>query len=149
PDHALRRLLADSEPLLDDLARAPERVGKYRIVRLIGRGGMGVVYEAFDEELQRPVALKLLEGAAAASAAPRERLPPEARSAARLGHPNIAAVYDAGEGWIAMRLVAGPALHLAPPADVATRVRRIRDAALAVQHAHDAGIVHRDLKPHN
>jgi tetratricopeptide (TPR) repeat protein/predicted Ser/Thr protein kinase len=149
PDHALKRLLADSEPLLEDLGRAPERVGKYRVVRLIGRGGMGVVYEAFDEELERPVALKLLEGAAAANASLRERLLREARSAARLGHPNIAAVYDAGEGWIAMRLVAGSALHLAPPADVATRVHRIRDAALAVQHAHEAGIVHRDLKPHN
>jgi serine/threonine-protein kinase len=142
PDHALKRLLADSEPLL-------ERMSKYRIVRLIGRGGMGVVYEAFDEELKRSVALKLLEGAAASNASLRERMLREARSAARLGHPNIAAVYDAGEGWIAMRLVAGRALHEAPPADVATRVRRIRDAALAVQHAHEAGIVHRDLKPHN
>ena len=103
PDHALRRLLADAEPLLEEAARLPERVGKYRVLRRIGRGGMGVVYEAHDDELDRPVALKLLDPAAASNPSLRERLLREARAAGRLSHPHVAAVYDAGDGWIAMR----------------------------------------------
>jgi serine/threonine-protein kinase len=149
PDHALRRLLADAEPLLEEATRLPERIGKYRVVRVLGRGGMGVVYEAHDDELGRKVALKVLDPAAAASPALRERFLREARAAAKLTHPHIAAVYDAGEGWIAMRLVAGGPLHEAPRADLRTRVAQLRDAALALQHAHEMGIVHRDVKPHN
>jgi len=152
PERAVERLLADAEPLLEEVAgvaAGPRRIGKYRLVRRIGRGGMGVVHEALDEELGRTVALKLLDQAARGDAALRERFLREARAAARLAHPNIAAVFDAGDGWLAMRRVDGPPLHLAPPSDLRTKAGWVRDAALAVQHAHEAGIVHRDVKPHN
>lgn len=157
-------------PALDDVARlaaaapstgapgldlVPDRVAHYRIVRRLGEGGMGVVYEAFDERLERPVALKLLrQDAADPSAA--ERLTREARVAARVVHPLICQVYDLGNAdgrpFIAMELVAGESLadRLArgalAPADALRTAAAILDA-LAVLHGH--GIVHRDLKPSN
>jgi serine/threonine protein kinase len=132
-----------------------ERVGHYRIVRRLGEGGMGVVFEAFDERLERPVALKLLRHDAADPSA-GERLIREARVAARVVHPLICQVYDLGEAadrpFIAMELMAGESLadRLSrgplPPADALRTAAAILDA-LAVLHGH--GIVHRDLKPSN
>jgi serine/threonine protein kinase len=157
-------------PALDDVARlaaaapatgspgldlVPERVAHYRIVRRLGEGGMGVVYEAFDERLERPVALKLLRSDAADPSA-GERLTREARVAARVVHPLICQVYDlgnaAGRPFIAMELVAGESLAdrlargVLAPADALRTAAAILDA-LAVLHGH--GIVHRDLKPSN
>ncbi len=157
-------------PALDDVARmatpspalgspgldlVAERVAHYRIVRRLGEGGMGVVYEAFDERLERPVALKLLRQDAADPSA-GERLTREARVAARVVHPLICQVYDLGNAdgrpFIAMELVAGESLadRLArgalAPADALRTAAAILDA-LAVLHGH--GIVHRDLKPSN
>jgi serine/threonine protein kinase/tetratricopeptide (TPR) repeat protein len=157
-------------PALDDVARiaaaasatgapgldlVPDRVAHYRIVRRLGEGGMGVVYEAFDERLERPVALKLLRQDAADPSA-GERLTREARVAARVVHPLICQVYDLGNAdgrpFIAMELVTGESLadRLArgalAPADALRTAAAILDA-LAVLHGH--GIVHRDLKPSN
>ncbi len=137
-------------------AAAPgERVKHYRIVRRLGEGGMGVVFEAFDERLERPVALKLLRHDTADPSA-GERMIREARVAARVVHPLICQVYDLGEAggrpFIAMELVAGESLadRLArsalPPADALRTAAAMLDA-LAVLHGH--GIVHRDLKPSN
>jgi eukaryotic-like serine/threonine-protein kinase len=134
---------------------AVDRVAQYRIVRRLGEGGMGVVYEAFDERLERPVALKLLrhDGADSTAAA---RLIREARVAARVVHPLICQVYDLGDSvdrpFIAMELVAGESLadRLARgplPAVEAIRTAAVVLDALTVLHGH--GIVHRDLKPSN
>jgi len=153
PPEALRRLLdAAAQPEAPETPETPgagARLGRYRLLRELGRGGMGVVYEAVDEELGRRVALKRLAHGALADAAARERFVREARAAARLSHPGIAAVYDATEEWIALQFVDGLPLSAAPRDDLRRSVTSVRDAALAVQHAHEHGIVHRDLKPSN
>ena len=130
------------------------RLGSYRIEAELGRGGQGAVYRAFDERLQREVALKtLIQGDQEA----RERFVREARAAARIRHPGVVAVLGAeligGVPVIALELVPGISLAkkikekgpLAPH-EAATIVR---DVALAVAAAHEEGILHRDLKPAN
>jgi serine/threonine protein kinase len=94
-------------------SRAPESIGKYRLDRTLGTGGMGVVWAAFDTDLQRPVALKLLH-AENANTTQRSRLLREAIAMARLRHPNVVTVYDVGtvngRDYIAMELVEGGTL---------------------------------------
>ena len=143
PRHAVEKLLAEAGPATDGV-----RFGKYRLLREVGRGGMGVVHEAFDETLGRRVALKVLAVPLADEAA-RARFLREARAAARLDHPGIAAIHDAGEEWIAMQFVDGVPLSRYPRDDVRRLVAFVRDAALAVQRAHELGVIHRDLKPAN
>ena len=134
-----------------------QMIGRYRIVSRIGQGGMGVVFEAFDEKLHRTVALKLLGDDVAKDSDRRRRFLREARVAAGLTHPSIAAVYDAGETahgdiYIAMELVAGASLRdriARGPLDVADALTIARDLARALVKAHEQGIVHRDLKPDN
>ncbi|MGD9905151.1 MAG: protein kinase, partial [Vicinamibacterales bacterium] len=132
-----------------------DRIAHYRILRRLGEGGMGVVYEAFDERLERAVALKVLRHDATDPQA-GERLVREARVAARVVHPLICQVFDLGASpdrpYIAMELVAGESLadRLARgplPPDAALRLAAAVLDALAVLHDH--GIVHRDLKPSN
>ena len=131
-------------------AAAPaEALARYRIERELGRGAMGIVVEARDLDLDRRVALKLLSRAAELSPDARARFVREARAAARLTHPSIAAVYDANEAFIAMQLVDGEDLAARPVRDPRVLATLVRDAALAVHYAHSQGIVHRDLKPAN
>ena len=132
--------------------------GRYRLERLLGGGGMAGVYLGRDMELDRPVAVKLLAENLAQDEAFRERFLREARLAARLSHPNVVAVYDAGETeharpYIVMEQVEGRTL-----ADVLRERGRLphgEAVALALQacnglaHAHQAGLVHRDVKPQN
>lgn len=139
----------------------PERpagtaVGPYRIVRVIGRGGMGIVYEAEDTRLHRRVALKSLPQATAADERQRQRLRQEARAAAALQHPGIATVYALeeidGQVFISSELLEGETLR-----DVARRgplpsddvARAAAEIARALCTAHERGVVHRDLKPEN
>ena len=133
---------------------ATDSIGKYRLDREIGSGGMGVVWAAFDPDLERAVALKALH-ATGDSPTLRARLLREARAMARLKHPNVVTVYDVGtdanRDYIAMELVEGDNLD----AWLARKPPRpaIIDALLAAGRglaaAHDAGLVHRDFKPHN
>jgi eukaryotic-like serine/threonine-protein kinase len=126
---------------------------RYRIQRELGHGGMATVYLAHDEELGRPVAVKVLADHLADDEAFRARFLREARLAGQLSHPNLVRVYDAGEAdgrpFIVMEYVPGRSL-----ADVGRLpVNRVVDlgvqACAGLQHAHDAGLVHRDVKPAN
>jgi len=146
----VERILAEPAP-----DRPPPQVGRYRILREIGRGGAAVVYEAEDAELRRRVALKVLRDADTDPTV-LERLKREAAILAGLLHPNIVGVHEVGstEGlpFIAMDLIEGRTLaellrEGAPP--LPELLRMLRDAARAAAFAHSKGIVHRDLKPGN
>jgi tetratricopeptide (TPR) repeat protein len=125
-------------------------LGRYVRVNRLGEGGMGEVWRAWDLELGRWIALKFLKVDNLDELARFQR---EARTIARLSHPNIAAVHDVGEHggrpYIAMQLVEGKTLDDCPRDDRRFLVWAVREAAIAVQHAHEQGIIHRDLKPAN
>jgi formylglycine-generating enzyme required for sulfatase activity/serine/threonine protein kinase len=129
--------------------------GRYRVVREIGRGGMGHVLLARDERLEREVAIKV---AAQAGDEARARLEREAKILAQLEHPNIVAVHDGGttedgRAFCAMRVVGGKTLHEAmgdaEPLGLARKVQIVIAVCDAIAFAHRRGIVHRDLKPSN
>lgn len=125
---------------------------RYRLDGILGKGGMGAVYRAFDMVLERPVAVKLMADSGLGQEV-RERLLAEARATARLNHPNIAAVYDAGETdglpYIVMELIDGHSLHSQPPREIEAILSIAEQVCQALDHAHRNGIVHRDLKPEN
>ena len=131
------------------------RVGQYRLGQRLGAGGMGAVYRAFDEGLQRPVAIKrLLPTLVDLSRGLRFRR--EARMAARLNHPSIVHIYEIVEtpegDWIVMELVEGKTLDRLlreGRIDLASAVRHAREIAEGLAEAHAQGIVHRDLKAAN
>lgn len=136
-------------------------IGTYEIQALLGRGGMATVYRAFDHNLQRPVAIKVLSAATAAQPGFVERFRQEARIIASLRHPNIVHVYDLGEyqgtPYMVQELLPGPTL--AERLRTAARgkqplareevVALTRQLAAALDTAHAAGIIHRDVKPSN
>ena len=135
----------------------PERFGRYRIVKELGRGGMGSVYLAEDTELRRQVALKIPKFAQQEDPELVERFYREARAAATLNHSNICQVHDIGEHegtrYITMAYISGPSLSklvgspkLRSERTIAKLMRRI---ALGLAAAHGKGILHRDLKPGN
>jgi serine/threonine protein kinase/tetratricopeptide (TPR) repeat protein len=132
------------------------RFGRYEILKRIGVGGMGEVYRARDLTLGRPVAIKVLRGAACRDPERLARFEQEARSASALNHPNIVTIYEIGTvddvRYIAMELVEGRTLRqILPEGPLLTRrvLQLAAQAAEGLAEAHEAGIVHRDLKPEN
>lgn len=133
----------------------PTNIGRFRIEGLLGIGGMGEVYRAFDPTLQRPVALKTVRrGTERADSL--KRLYREAQACARLQHPNIVTVHEAGEldglVYIAMELLPGESLDVVlARGDLTfqTRLRLMAQILDALAHAHAAGVIHRDVKPSN
>jgi predicted Ser/Thr protein kinase len=146
-------------PRTDGLA--PATIGHYEIGRELGRGGMGVVYEARDLQIGRTIALKTIRldqsGSPVLQRWQRERLFREARSAGALSHPNIVTIYESNAqeelAYIAMEYVDGPTLQQRMSAAVrltaAEALDILRQAAGALDYAHQAGVIHRDIKPAN
>jgi len=169
----LRDVSAELSALLVELARTPEQdvdvaqgwtpglapgdeVGRFVLRREIGRGGFGVVYEAFDRDLGRPVAFKALRPGRRTPAHSAEWLRGEAEAVAKLNHPNIVTLHDFGRGRTGPYLI----FELLRGETLADRLRGGRlplreavaiatDIARVLAHAHKAGVVHRDLKPAN
>ena len=139
-------------------ATSTRRIGRFTIVRELGRGGFGVVYLARDPVLGREVALKLPRPEVLLTPAMRGRFLREARAAAALDHPGLVPVHEAGEIgpliYIVSTFCDGPDLrewlkNQTEPVPPRLAARLVAEIALAVQHAHDRGVLHRDLKPSN
>jgi serine/threonine-protein kinase len=129
-----------------------EHIGHYQIHSLLGKGGMGEVYRAFDSKLERDVAIKVLPTALAGDAARLARFDREARLLAQVNHPGIASIFGVEDRALVMELVPGPTLaeRIAqgpiPPAEAEQILLQIADA---LEYAHERGVIHRDLKPAN
>lgn len=146
-----------SPELQGDLSPGSLFAGRYRIERLIGRGGFGGVYRARDERLGRSIALKVVHKVRAGEEGDLDALLAEPRTVARMDHLHIVPVYDAGVEnrvpWISSRLVEGQSLKEAlqdrGPFGREPALRLLVQVAGALAHAHARGIVHRDVKPGN
>jgi eukaryotic-like serine/threonine-protein kinase len=134
------------------------RVGKYQIVRPLGRGAMGMVYLAHDTVLERDVALKVMVSQMGDDPLVQERFAREARAVAKMTHPNVVTVFDLGNHtdgspYIAMELLKGQdlakALRTPPPMPLPQKISVILQVLAGLAHAHQAGIIHRDIKPAN
>ncbi|MBI5367575.1 MAG: protein kinase [Planctomycetes bacterium] len=163
---ALRALASGADTIVDQPSAipgaefapdgTPVRLGEFRILRELGRGGMGAVYEAEQTTLRRRVAVKVLPASLAATPSGRERFRREAEAVARLDHPGIIKVFAIGEEqgtpYFAMELIDGRNLDDVLRHEKISFERAatlVRDAALALSYAHGHGVIHRDVKPAN
>ncbi|HWB76878.1 MAG TPA: tetratricopeptide repeat protein, partial [Nannocystaceae bacterium] len=148
---ALSRAMAKLVP--DDYQ--PPRLGRFILLEPLGKGGMGIVHAGYDDTLDRRVALKLISPQRASSSAARRRLFREAQAMAKLSHPNVVQVFEAGEHeghlFIAMELVEGETLRAwnRRPHDWRTVLRLFAQIGEGLAAAHEASVVHRDFKPDN
>jgi formylglycine-generating enzyme required for sulfatase activity len=152
---------SDAEEALGYLAppRRPEslgRIGHYEVLEVLGRGGFGVVFRAFDDVLQRVVAVKVLAPSLAVTSPARKRFLREARSAAPIQHENVVRIHETAEEplpYLVMEFVAGETLQQrldrTGPLDVAEALRIARQVAEGLAAAHERGLIHRDIKPSN
>ena len=150
PACALRRVLRE------DAVEGGRRLGRYRLIELLGEGGMGSVWLAEDPTLDRLVAVKMLPLAGPDTASLRARLEREARAVASLDHPHVVKVFEVGEDdgafFLAMEYVEGGDLRerlRAGSLEARSAATLVLQAAGAVAHAHGVGVLHRDLKPGN
>jgi serine/threonine protein kinase len=134
------------------------QIGQYRVVKVLGSGGMGVVFQAEDTMLERPVALKCMKPELAAREDHRRRFLREARAAASIDHPHIVTIYQVGDHkgipYLAMKLLRGESLEerlnrLGHPLPIADVVRIGMETAEGLAAAHERGLIHRDIKPAN
>ncbi len=150
------KTLAFPTPVLESADSAIKTVGEYQIAEEIGRGGMGVVYKAWDTKLKRFVALKMILRGEHATGADLGRFRSEAQAAAGLSHPNIVPVFQVGEhegkAYFSMKYVPGQTLSSRikeGPLPQRKAAELLLAITRAVQHAHEKGLLHRDLKPAN
>ncbi|HEX6737257.1 MAG TPA: serine/threonine-protein kinase, partial [Vicinamibacteria bacterium] len=137
--------------------RAGGRIGRYLVTGRIGRGGMGMVYRAFDESLERELAIKILTAEAGESEEHRQRFAIEAKAAAKLQHPNIVTVFELGEDrgvpFIAMELLSGADLEAllksGEPLLLEEKLDIVIQLCRGLHYAHEHRIIHRDVKPSN
>ncbi|MRR12442.1 serine/threonine protein kinase, partial [bacterium] len=139
----------------------PSRIGRYEILRPLGKGAMGVVYLARDPQIERTLALKTVRfdgpSQSFSISEAKARFLKEAKISGRLQHPNIVTVFDVGEDegtlYLAMEYISGGALsqRLSDGLDfpIADRIRILSEVADALAHAHQRGVIHRDVKPAN
>ncbi len=165
PGKGERRGISDETTQLGAVPGSiPDRIGQYRIVRCLGEGGMGIVYEAEQETPRRPVALKVIRGGRYVDEHHIRLFQREAQALARLRHPGIAAIYESGrtedgQHFFGMELVRGETLtrhlqgragsNVLSPAEVRYRLVLFGRICDAVFYAHQRGVIHRDLKPTN
>jgi serine/threonine protein kinase len=142
--------MAGSDALID------RTISHYRIIKQLGRGGMGEVYLAEDKLLGRTVAIKFLPAEVAADVHARQRLVREAKTAATLDHPSICAIYEVGEegghSFIVFQYIEGETLAArlkCHPPDLHEALAIAAQVADALAEAHSRGIIHRDIKPEN
>lgn len=149
---------SDELPFLSPSTRADSlgRIGHYEVLQVLGKGGFGIVFRAFDEALQRVVALKVLAPTIAATSPARKRFLREAQSSARIRHENVVQVYAVQElpvPYLVMEFIAGETLQhrldRKGPLDVAEIVSLARQIAAGLAAAHETGLIHRDIKPGN
>jgi len=136
-----------------------ERIGRYQIVRELGRGSMSIVYEGFDGRIDRHLAIKVLRARYARDVSARQRFLREARAAGGLSHPNIVTVFDVGQAesapYLVMELLEGGTLESwlsrehPEELDVPQLLELAVQLSRALAYAHDNGVIHRDIKPAN
>jgi serine/threonine protein kinase len=133
------------------------RIGRYRVLSRIGKGGMGMVYRAYDETLEREIAIKTLTAEGILDAESRQRFEIEAKAVARMQHPNIITVFELGEDrgipFIAMELLPGTDLEMLLRSGetllLEEKVGIVIQVCRGLAYAHERGIIHRDIKPSN
>lgn len=152
PRCVVETVLSNGEPTFEP--GPGSKIGRYRLIRELGRGGMGRVFLAYQDDLRREVALKMLHSGIGPLAG--QRFQREAVATSRLRHPGIISIYEIGEAaggmFLAMEYVRGQTLAdrlQEGPLPVREAVELAAAVSDAVQHAHDAGVIHRDVKPSN